>query len=198
MTGTAQQHALFVTLGATNHSSSERENNDYYATDPIALELLLGVEQFSDKVWECACGAGHLSKVLVDHGYNVISTDLIDRGYGVSGVDFLTTETQFDGDIITNPPYKYAKEFAEHAIETITDGHRVAMFLKLQFLEGKARRGLFDKYPPQYIYVASGRINCCKNGVFTKQQRENNSAQAYAWFIWKKPFEGETIVRWFN
>lgn len=195
---TTGEHALFVTLGATNHSSTDRAINDYYATDPIAIELLLDKETFSNDIWECACGEGHLSKVLEQRGYNVVSTDLVDRGYGQGGIDFLTSKEKFDGDIITNPPYKYAKEFVERAIESITDGHRVAMFLKLQFLEGKARRELFDKYPPKYVYVSSGRINCCKNGDFSKEQRSNNSALAYAWFIWEKPFNGETTVRWFN
>lgn len=86
----------------------------------------------------------------------------------------------------------------EHAISLVADGHRVAMFLKIQFLEGKSRRELFDRYPPKLIYVASGRINCCKNGDFSKEQRGNNSAQAYAWFIWEKGYVGEPTVRWFN
>lgn len=191
-------HSVFVTLGASNHSASTRETFDYYATDPRALELLLETEQFSHKIWECACGAGHLSGVLEQHGYDVISTDLIDRGFGQGGVDFLTYNEAFDGDIITNPPYKYAKEFVEHAIDIVTDNHKVAMLLRLNFLEGKARRKLFEKYPPILIYVASGRINCCKNGNFSKEQRSDNSAQAYAWFIWQKGFSGEPTVRWFN
>lgn len=189
---------MFVTLGATNHSKSNREACDYYATDPIALKLLLEKERFSNKVWECACGEGHLSKVLEKYGYDVKSTDLVDRGYGIGGVDFLKHNEKFDGDIITNPPYKHAKEFVEHAIEIITENHRVVMFLKIQFLEGKARRKLFDKYPPKVIYVSTCRINCCKNGDFSKEQRSNNSAQAYAWFIWEKGFQGEPIVRRFN
>ena len=73
-------------------------------------------------------------------GYNVKSTDLVDRGFGESGADFLKAETAFDGDIITNPPYKYGKEFVEKALELIPEGRKVAMFLKLQFMEGKARK----------------------------------------------------------
>ena len=194
-----ESHKVFVTLGASNHSTSERESNDYYATDPKALQLLLELESFSKNIWECACGEGHLSKVLIENGYDVRSTDLIDRGYGEGGIDFLTIKDDFyEGDIVTNPPYKYAKEFVEKAVNMITDGHKVAMFLKLQFLEGKTRRELFDKIPPARIYVASGRINCCKNGDFSAEQRANNSAQAYAWFIWEKPFNGNTILKWFN
>lgn len=66
--GDTGRHAVFVTVGATNHSVMDREENDYYATDPIAIELLLDKEDFSENVWECACGEGHLSRVLEDHG----------------------------------------------------------------------------------------------------------------------------------
>ena len=148
-------HSTFVTIGATNHGSSFREQNDYYATEPIAMELLLNEETFDQCVWECACGGGHLSNVLLEHGYSVLSTDLVDRGYGIPGVDFLEQKNTFYGDIITNPPYKYAKQFVEHALDLVSDGHKVAMFLRLQFLEGKSRRALFDKAPPQ------DRV-CCK------------------------------------
>lgn len=185
------ERKVFATLGASNHGLSQREEHDYYATDPAAMELLLEKESFSPNIWECACGEGHLSKVLQAHGYNVWSTDLIDRGFGQPGVDFLKTDTVFDGDIITNPPYKYAKEFVQKAIASVTDGHRVAMFLKVQFLEGKARRELFDTYP-------TNRICCCKNGDFSPEQRKNNSAQAYAWYIWQKGSTAEPTIRWFN
>jgi len=58
------QHNVYVTLGASNHSDEIREQNDYYATDPKAVRLLLEREQFSPTVWECACGQGHLSAEL--------------------------------------------------------------------------------------------------------------------------------------
>lgn len=84
----SNEHGVFVTLGASNHTVNPRAKNDFYATDPRAIELLLNVENFSDKVWECACGEGHLSKVLESKGYDVISTDLIDRGFGTGGGRF--------------------------------------------------------------------------------------------------------------
>lgn len=195
---TGNQNSIYKTLGASNHTDKERETNDYYATEPKALELLCELETFSPTIWECACGEGHLAEVLKNKGYKVISSDLIDRGYGYGGVDFLKCDKKFVGDIITNPPYKIAKEFVEHALETVTVGHKVAMFLKIQFLEGKARRILFEKHPPKIIYVASSRLLCAKNGEFQKMRDGGGSAVAYAWFIWEKGFTGDTIVRWFN
>lgn len=85
--------------------------------------------------------------MLIEHGYEVISTDLIDRGFGNGWVDFLTCNTSFMDipyDIITNPPYKYSTEFAEKALELVADGRKVAMFLKLTFMESKKRKPFFQ------------------------------------------------------
>ena len=192
---TGNRKSTYVVLGASNHVEEERQKHDYYATDPIAMELLLEVEEFNNNVWECACGEGHLSEALTEHGYNVRSTDLIDRGFGIGGVDFLKQTEMFNGDIITNPPYRYASQFVEKSLELIPEGNKVAMFLKLQFLESKGRRVLFDKYPPKVVYVSSSRIKCAKNGEFDKV---GSSAVAYAWYIWEKGFGGETVIRWIN
>ena len=126
-----------------NIRNKEADPNDYYATDPRAVELLLEQEEFSRNIWEPACGEGHLSKVLEEKGHTVLSTDLIDRGYGTRGIDFLTETGMFRGDIITNPPYKFAKDFVVKALESVPPGNKVAMFLKLTFLEGISRRELF-------------------------------------------------------
>ena len=166
-----------------NKRNKDAEPHDYYATDPKALDLLLEQESFSQHIWEPACGDGHLSKVLEEKGYNVYSTDLIDRGYGVGGMDFLAENRVFQGDIITNPPYKYAREFVEKALDLVPPGNKVAMFLKLTFLEGNARRELFRNKPPQAVYVSSARLECGKNGDFT-----GRSSVAYAWFVWRRGY----------
>lgn len=191
-------NSIYKTLGASNHTDKERQSEDFYATESRAAELLLELEDFNENIWECACGQGDLSKVFEKAGHKVLSTDLVDRGYGTGGVDFLECTEVFDGDIITNPPYKYAKEFVEKAIELVSDGHKVAMFLKLQFLEGKARRELFEKYPPKTVYVASGRLLCAKNGDFEGMKAGGGSAVAYCWYIWERGYKGDTVIKWFN
>lgn len=195
---TGNSNSIYKTLGASNHTDKERQAEDFYATEPRAAELLLELEEFDGNIWECACGQGDLSKVFEKAGYKVLSTDLVDRGYGTGGVDFLKCNEVFNGDIISNPPYKYAKEFVEHALKLVPDGHKVAMFLKLQFLEGKARRELFEKYPPKTVYVASGRLLCAKNGDFEGMRAGGGSAVAYAWYVWEKGYAGDTIIKWFN
>lgn len=192
--------SVYTTLGANNHSEDEREQYDYYATDPIAIDILIndGKSEINHNVWECACEEGHLAKRLSDYGYNVTATDLIDREFGIGGVNFLETNTIFNGDIVTNPPYKHAVKFIEHALDIIPTGNKVFMFLKLQFLEGKSRKELFKKYPPKFVYVSSSRILCAKNGDFKAAKKNGASAVAYAWYEWEKGYTGDTIIKWVN
>lgn len=194
---TGNKKSIFTTLGASSHSDHEREINDYYATEPRVIDELFERENFSDTIWECACGEGHLSKEMHKYAKSILSTDLIDRGFGTSGVDFLKVEDVWNGDIITNPPYKFAQDFVEHAMKLIEKSDvadlKVAMFLKLTFLEGQARKKMFEKYPPKVIYVYSQRRKCALNGEFEKT---GSSASAYAWFIWQKGFVGNPIIKW--
>lgn len=186
--------AIFTTNGARNFAAEEREEHDFYATDPIAAEKLLELEQFAPHIWEPACGQGHLAEVFKRHGYDVLATDLINRGYGVGGVDFFKCDTQFDGDIITNPPHKYAKEFVEHALELIPPHHKVAMFLKLTFLEGKGRQELFQRKELKTLYVSSARLACAKNAEFDKY---SGTAVAYGWYVFEREYNGDPVIKWF-
>ena len=97
---------IYTTIGASNHSDTTREEHDFYATYPEAIDRLFEVEKFPDTVWEPACGMGHLSKRMMELGKKVYSTDLINRGYGTGGVDFLKATGNPYGAVITNPPYK--------------------------------------------------------------------------------------------
>lgn len=183
--------STFVTLGASSHSNHDREANDYYATEPRVIKELFSVEEFTNLIWECACGEGHLSEAMKSEGKEVISTDLIARGYGGCDVDFLIQTSGYDCDIVTNPPYKFAQEFCEKAIDLCKN--KTAMFLKLTFLEGQKRRKFFDKYPPKVIYVYSSRRKCALNGNFADT---GSSASCYAWFVWYKNWIGNTKIKW--
>lgn len=183
--------APFSVLGSSRHSDTEREVNDYYATPPNAVTELLKYEKFYN-VLEPACGEGHISKVLKQKGIDVTSSDLINRGYGK--VKDFSEYTFWDGDIVTNPPYKIAKEFTSHALDIIKDGNKVAMFLKLTFLETQSRASLFESNPPKIVYVSTRRYVCGKNGIF----KEKSGAVCYAWFVWIKGFKGNPIIKWIN
>lgn len=185
--------SMFVCNGDSSHAIEDREENDFYATEPRAVEELLEREQFSKTILEPCVGKGHIANVLIRGGYSCIGKDIVDRGFpGTEIKDFLQEKENFN-DVITNPPYKFCKEFVEHALEISPDGTKIAMFLKLTFMESQSRKELFKKYPFKTLYVFSSRRSCAKNGDFEKYP---SSAVAYGWFVWIKGFKGDPIVKW--
>ena len=213
--------AVFVCNGASGHAKEEREENDYYATDPIAAEWLLKIEPQIANIWETAVGEGHLAKVFNEAGKLSIISDLIDRGYhpedipNCFGKDFLQMNKVWRGDVVTNPPYASSIEWAQHSLDVIQEGHYSALFMKLTFLEGKGRKKFFEDNPPIRVWVSSSRIPCAKNGEFYKPKKnkdgstavnyvgepimvKESSATCYAWFIWQKGYKGDTVIKWFN
>ena len=76
------KRSVFSILGASNHSETDRQSEDYYATSPLAIDKLASKFEIPKKVLEPCCGEGHLSERLKELGHEVWSYDIVDRGYG--------------------------------------------------------------------------------------------------------------------
>lgn len=181
---------------------AEREEHDYYATDPYAIIKAKDIFQeigLDNNIWEPACGEGHLSEALKELGYKVKSTDLINRGYGKQ-LDFLKCNISWSGDILTNPPFKYASEFIHKSMELLEEGRYGVFFLKVQFLETPARAKLFKECGLKYVIVNSERICCAKNGKFDKYFKKGpngayrGGTQLYCWFVFQKGYIGKPMI----
>ena len=185
----------------TTNGNNDRETNDFYATDPNSLiKFLERIKQdqdvsISNYLWEPCCGSGTLCDVLKDYGYKIVASDIVDRGYpGTIVRDFLSIDNiNFDGDILTNPPYKIALDIIKKSLELVKENSKVIMYLKLTFLEGQERKKFYAECPPKYIYIFSERQSCYINGDFSVKK---GSTVCYCWYIWEKGFKGEPIIRW--
>ena len=184
--------------GNNPDNKRERPEHDFYATPSCSITSILKKVILTGTILEPACGDGTISKILRVHYPHsiIVSTDLIYRGYGVGDVDFLTHDfgQKYD-NIITNPPFKYAKEFIEKGLEWSTD--KVVMFAKIQLLEGKSRFKMFEKSPLKYVYVHSERQSPWMNGnPLNEKGKKWNSAMCFAWFVFQHKYKGEPIIRW--
>jgi len=162
---------------------------DFYPTPPYAVRALLEKENFGKEVWEPACGTGAISEVLREKKYDVISTDIVDRGYGKLE-DFLTSTRRVES-IVTNPPFSLAQEFVEKALQ-LTD-HKVAMLLRLAFLETDKRYDLHMNSPLEWVYVFTSRLAMYRDGI----KKKGNNAVTYAWFVWRHGYEGPPQIQLF-
>ena len=176
--------------GFPTSGSPRRPESDFYPTPVWATEALLKCEQFVGDIWEPACGLGAMSKVLEQAGYCVKSTDLYEYGYGEAGWDFISALSCYKQvpNIVTNPPYNQAEDFITQGIKLAEK--KVAMLLRLAFLEGIGRYGrLYSVTPPSRVWVFSSRLTMYPNGV----EPTGRGTQAMAWFVWDKRLASENI-----
>lgn len=180
-----------------------RTELDYYATNPEAVKMLLSKHEFKFcDILEPCVGSGHIANVIMeDHPFSTLTAiDMVDRGFPNTIVaDFLSWETEKKFDtIITNPPYSLANEFIYKCMDLLEPGGQLAMFLKIQFLEGVKRKELFDEYPPQYVYVFRKRMCVFNNGMEVDPNTGKQWATTLcnAWYVWKKDVKSEPTIRW--
>ncbi len=154
-----------------NHDKN-RVKDDFYPTPSNATYELLKKDD------------GAISKILIEKGYDVYSSDLIDRGYGDTKINFLEASDKRFHTIITNPPFNLSTEFTLKALEL---SQRYVVFLnKLSFLEGiKRRQTIFNQGHLKKVYVFSQRVKFGGSGLM-----------AFAWYIFDKQYKGKAELEW--
>jgi hypothetical protein len=121
---------------------------DRYSTSRIAVESLLNAEPDTlntlARVWEPAAGDGNIVAVLRENGIPCIASDIEQGSCDLHFVgDFLQQKRAPNGckAVVTNPPYRLAAQFAEHALTLVPD---VFLLLRLAFLESVSRTELLE------------------------------------------------------
>ena len=199
------------------HTTQGREQDDFYATDPEALQKLLdgcslwlkekldscktkpaGTIQshITGYVWECACGNGNLAECLNRNGFLVYASDLKDRGYGCRGIDFLQSCAPVFTDIIlTNPPYSLANEFILHAMQILPEQGIYIALMNITYIAGQKRfREIYSKHYLREMYVFSKRVNCYRNN--DKETYGEIAMVDFAWYVFQKGYTGQPTIYW--
>jgi len=183
---TSVQRAQSI-IGSNNDGG--RPENDFYPTPPEGTLGLLKFESFIGNIWEPACGDGSMSKVLESAGYSITSTDLEPRGYGTQG-DFFFFGSLLAPNVVTNPPFRLAQEFADRALALGCE--KLALLCKLAFLETKGRGLWLPTTPLKSVYVFSERLSMSRNG----EELQNGGMIAFAWFVWERGYQGKPMIGW--
>lgn len=159
---------------------------NYFPTPPWAAragaELIADLEPQVRRVWEPACGEGHMAHGLADY-FVVDASDVYPFGYGAVH-DFLGDEPCpfLPPDmIVSNPPYKYAAEFVRRGLEMAAVG--VAMLCRTSFIESEGRFKLFWGKHPLTVMAPFTERASLQLGSWNPQL---SAATSYAWFIWIK------------
>ena len=193
---------------AGGNPENGRVDNDFYATDPAAVEQLFKALRMYDNDFtdfspfsfmEPCVGNGNIANATLNyfnfslHRPESVNTfvDIVDRGYTETIVqDFMTFKPERKYQlIVTNPPYSIALDFVKKCLEHLEHRGYLAMFLKIQFWEGEKRKQFLLDNPPAFCFPFSKRMPTWNNG---QQWDENGKRWAttmcHAWFVWKKDY----------
>ncbi len=170
----------------------EREKDDFYPTPPHAVYPLIQMEEFEWSILEPACGEWDISECFINKWYEVISTDLVSRWYWVWDIDFLLYNWEMVDNIVTNPPFRLAKDFIR--VSKKYAKKRIAMLLKTTFLEWVWRYEMFqDKdFPLKTVYQFCRRVTFSKRWEWVK----SGWLIAYAWFVRDKDHIWPPNIKW--
>ena len=183
----------------TGDDQGSRQKDDFYATPPWVTRALIDAEPFSGAIWEPAAGTGRICEAVrdweVEHNFapvEIVATDLVDRGYAPAqtGVDFLMEQKLLAPNVITNPPFKLAREFAQHAMDL--GAAKCALLLKLGFAQGADRTPWLFNSGLARIWVIASRITfeaAADRPAFT-----SNFVDGYAWFVWVAGHKGPAMT----
>jgi len=170
-------------VAGCDHAPLSERGKDLCETPPVAVRALLRVEALPRVIWEPACGPG--ANVLRGAGYRVFASDL--KNYGCpdsdGGVDFLVERSPpyGVGAIVTNPPFKIGGEFVAHALALGVP--KVAMLLRLRFLESERRNAILDGGRLARVYPFANRLPMMHRDGWSGTKAR--SAMAFAWFVWE-------------
>lgn len=162
----------------TNKRLIRKNGPDFYPTPEWATKALLDKEAFTSPILEPCCGSGDMDKVITSYGFKTEASDLYDYGYGKIR-DINDIKCSYPS-VITNPPYNLASELFPIFYDLAID--KLALLLRLSFLESKRRYPLFQKYPLTKIYIFSERLSLYPKGEKVK----GGGMVSYGWFIWDK------------
>ena len=185
-------------MSSTNrHNAEKRHIADYYVTPVKDIITFLGAldEEVSLDIWDKTildpCAGGDPShdmsypKALKEYyaipdDWNDIKTiDIREDSLAETKCNYIETKLDYKPFlIISNPPFNQAMEFIKKALDDVEDGGYVAMLLRLNFLETKARKDFFDNYMPTWIFVHHKRMSFTDAG--------GTDSVAYCHMVWKK------------
>jgi hypothetical protein len=180
-------------------SPLRERGDDLYETPVVAVRALLRAESLLQRprnIWEPACGRGNIVTPLRAAGHKVIASDLINYEIpitppGYYGIDFLL-EHKLPADvelICTNPPFKLAEQFVEHALALCP---QVIMLLRLAFLESERRCEILEGCGLARVWVFRKRLPMMHRDGW--EGHKANSGMAFAWFIWDRSHVGPTTI----
>jgi len=177
---------------------SERKHLDQYYTPQHVADTLVNWYAanypWPHSVLEPSSGMGAFCRAVrrAMPGVDMVGVDLDPKTEAVEVCDmhlkqdFLTLKADEGFDlIIGNPPFSEAEAHIRHAAALVKDGGRVALLLRLAFMESNKRASFWSEHRARDVLVLRNRPSFTGSGT---------DSAAYGFFVFERGYRGATIV----
>ncbi len=181
---------------------NRKDQYDFYETPQWAsrkiLDALLMDGEISkyDSVLEPCCGAGAISQVLFEYGFeNIMQSDISCESYisGKKGVDIVDIDDAVADFVITNPPYGAMTKEDMLADLLRISKRKCCLLLNIYFLSSTKRKAMLENSHLKTVYIHSDRVTMYPYG---EDKPTNGGTKMYAWFLWDKEYNGKPTISW--
>jgi hypothetical protein len=168
-----------------------RESTDWYVEPQWISSRLFDVELFTGTVHDPAVGLGHIVAAAWAHGYPATGADIINRNGGFPAVDFLTTTSPLD-NVVCNPPFALAHQFAAHALARVQ--YKVALLFPTARLNAA---GKWLTYMPLFrVWLITPRPSMPPGEAILRSEKAKGGRTDFVWIVLDKAFTGAPTVGW--
>ena len=178
-------------MSSTNRGY-KRHKSDYYVTPIKDIKLFIDeIVKYESNIFDgkildpCAGGdkshkmsypTALLGKRVTD---NINTIDIRKD----SRAEIITNYLEFNPNkkydcIITNPPFKIARDIIEKSLKDVKENGFVIMLLRLNYFGTQKRFDLWQEYMPKYTFVHHKRMSFTDKG--------GTDSIEYAHFVWQK------------
>lgn len=172
----------------------ERDEHDWYVEPEWCSQRLFEREIFLGDVTDPACGMGRIVLAAREVGLAAGGMDLIDRGYGYLQGDFMQLETVLFDNIVSNPPFSIAEEFARKALRQTK--RKVALLLPANWVQGDRRSRWLAQTPLLRVYFITPRPSMPPGRVIEAGVKPGNGTTDYCWMVWEHGYFGPPRIDW--
>lgn len=172
-----------------------REVNEHYVEPSWTSARLFDEEHFDGQVWDPACGFGTIPTAAASKGLPVYASDLVDRGYICLNEvrDFLACMDNCAApNIVTNPPFNIASQFALHALALGATRKVAIIFPTARLNAAHWLKGT----PLRRVWLMTPRPSMPPGYVIAAGEKPGGGKMDFCWLVWERGYVGAPDLRW--
>lgn len=171
----------------------DRVDNEWYVEPSWVAERLFEEIEFKGTVYDPCCGMGRIPLAAMKCGLRALGSDLVHRGWDSTPQNFADHRTKHS-NIVCNPPFKIAREFALHALECSRD--KVAIIFPTARLN--AAGSWLRMTPLSKILLLTPRPSMPPGKYILAGKKPGGGKVDFCWLIFEQGYRGKAATDWLH